>query len=39
LLIIKTAEEQSNEEVFNWNDRKRCKNEEPIEGRGSVILI
>jgi hypothetical protein len=39
LVIIKVTEEQSNEEIFDWNDRKACENEEPIEGRGSVIWI
>ena len=39
LVIIEVTEEQSNEEIFDWNDGKDCENEEPIERRGSVIWI
>ena len=39
LVIIEVTEEQSNEEIFDWNDGKDCKKEEPIERRGSEIWI
>jgi hypothetical protein len=39
LLIIQITEEQSNEDVFVWNDRISCKNEELIEGGGRVVGI
>jgi hypothetical protein len=39
LVIIEVTEEQSNEEIFDWNDGKACEKVEPIERRGSVIGI
>ena len=39
LLIIQITEEQSNEDIFVWNDRIPCKNEELIEGGGRVVGI
>ena len=39
LIIIKVTEEQSNEEIFDWNDGKDCEKEEPIERRGGEIWI
>jgi hypothetical protein len=39
LVIIEVTEEQSNEEIFDWNDGKDCEIEEPIERRGSEIWI
>jgi hypothetical protein len=39
LVIIEVTEEQSNEEIFDWNDGKECEKVEPIEGRGCEIWI
>ena len=39
LVIIEVTEEQSNEEIFDWNYGKDCEIEEPIERRGGEIWI